>query len=53
MIIFLFPGPGELVLYVASFLTSCFDDIDMLPAYEAKDHQTLNNPVEACLIAKV
>lgn len=25
----------------------------MLPAYEAKDHQTLNNPVEACLIAKV
>lgn len=53
IIILLFPGPGELVLYVASVLTSFFDDTDMLPAYEAKDHQTLNNPVEACLIAKV
>ncbi|KAH9788843.1 DNA replication ATP-dependent helicase/nuclease JHS1 [Citrus sinensis] len=30
-----------------------FVNTDMLPAYEAKDHQTLNNPVEACLIAKI
>ncbi|KAJ4727342.1 DNA replication ATP-dependent helicase Dna2 [Melia azedarach] len=30
-----------------------FVNTDMLPAYESKDHKTLNNPVEACIIAKI
>lgn len=32
---------------------SFFHNSDMLPAFEAKDKKTLNNPIEAYIIAEV
>lgn len=44
--------------YMASFLAYnffffLFYKSDMLPAFEAKDQKTVNNPVEAYIIAEV
>lgn len=34
-------------------LPECFPCLDMLPALEARDQKTVNNPMEAYIIAEV
>ncbi|XVE99925.1 hypothetical protein REPUB_Repub03eG0242300 [Reevesia pubescens] len=52
-----FPRPNSCSSWLKAVLdpnkTVIFVNTDMLPAFEARDHKTVNNPMEACIIAEI